>query len=331
MHGYQLIQEIARRSDGVWRPSAGSVYPALSLLEDEGLVRPDVRPEDEGGRKVFALTDAGRAYVTEHAGELAAPWDAVTGGVSDAMADLMGLIREVHFAAVQVLRTGDAQRVAQAHAVLAETTRSLYLVLAGEPGDEARRLLTCPWPSSGTESGQLDGQGHREGRVEDRRAGHPGRPQPVGRPPAIRRYATAASVASDADSRTASKCQGVSSRPIPAGTVACTIIEPEMLAMASRVLPCLAQITALSTSGSSVATGASSSATAAGGRPERGAGPLQLLDEQLRGEDDHHQRDPSVWATTAQRGGAAVPRHRRSASRSSAECAGSSPDSSRRT
>jgi DNA-binding PadR family transcriptional regulator len=132
MHGYQLIQEIARRSDGVWRPSAGSVYPALALLEDEGLVRPQVAPDDEGGKKVFVLTDAGRTYVTEHADELADPWDAVTGGVSDSMAELMGLIREVHGAAVQVLRSGDSARVEQARTVLAQTRRSLYLVLAGE-------------------------------------------------------------------------------------------------------------------------------------------------------------------------------------------------------
>ncbi len=133
MHGYQLIQEIASRSDGVWRPSAGSVYPALALLEDEGLVRPDVRTDEEGGRKVFTLTDAGRTYVTEHAAELAAPWDTVTGGVSDSMTELMGVIKEVHFAAVQVLRTGDTERVDKARAVLSDARRALYLVLAGEP------------------------------------------------------------------------------------------------------------------------------------------------------------------------------------------------------
>ena len=132
MHGYQLIQEIARRSDGVWRPSAGSVYPALSQLEDEGLVRPQVAPDDEGGKKVFVLTEAGEAYVSEHANELADPWDAVTGGVSDSMAELMRLIREVHGAAVQVLRTGDSARIDQAHSILAQTRRSLYLVLAGD-------------------------------------------------------------------------------------------------------------------------------------------------------------------------------------------------------
>src|SRR5881396_519230 len=55
-NGYGLMQEIERRSDGVWRPSPGSVYPALALLEDEGLVR----TTEEDGRKVFTLTDAGR-------------------------------------------------------------------------------------------------------------------------------------------------------------------------------------------------------------------------------------------------------------------------------
>ena len=132
MHGYQLIQEIAQRSDGVWRPSAGSVYPALSQLEDEGLVKPQTSTEEEGGRKVFALTDEGRTYVSEHADELANPWDAVTGGISDSMAELMGLTREVSMAAVQVLRTRDNAKVEQARAILTQARRSLYLVLAGD-------------------------------------------------------------------------------------------------------------------------------------------------------------------------------------------------------
>ena len=57
-NGYQLIQEIAGRTSGVWRPSAGSVYPALQQLEDEGLIA----PEGEGRRRMYTLTDAGRAY-----------------------------------------------------------------------------------------------------------------------------------------------------------------------------------------------------------------------------------------------------------------------------
>src|SRR5215208_2879278 len=53
-NGYQLMQEIERRSEGVWRPSPGSVYPALQQLEDEGLVR----AEESDGSKRFVLTDA---------------------------------------------------------------------------------------------------------------------------------------------------------------------------------------------------------------------------------------------------------------------------------
>src|SRR5213079_3522103 len=57
-NGYGLMQEIERRSDGVWRPSPGSVYPALQQLEDEGLVR----STESDGRRVFELTEAGRAH-----------------------------------------------------------------------------------------------------------------------------------------------------------------------------------------------------------------------------------------------------------------------------
>jgi DNA-binding PadR family transcriptional regulator len=147
MHGYQVIQEIAARSDGIWRPSAGSVYPALSLLEDEGLVRPDVRPDDEGGRKVFALTDAGRRYVAEHADDLVAPWDAVTGGVSESAGQIMDLVRQVGFAAVQVLRSGDATSVESARRILDQSRRSLYLVLAGEDPVEGSTGPAGPSPA----------------------------------------------------------------------------------------------------------------------------------------------------------------------------------------
>jgi hypothetical protein len=55
-NGYAIMQEIEQRSNGVWAPSPGSVYPALSQLEDEGLIR----SEEQDGRKQFTLTDAGR-------------------------------------------------------------------------------------------------------------------------------------------------------------------------------------------------------------------------------------------------------------------------------
>src|SRR5688572_11894224 len=60
MHGYEMIQELESRTGGIWRPSPGSVYPTLQLLEDEGLIE----AEATGGRKRFTLTEAGRAEAT---------------------------------------------------------------------------------------------------------------------------------------------------------------------------------------------------------------------------------------------------------------------------
>src|SRR4029450_11675153 len=74
MNGYQIIQEIASRSGGAWKPSPGSIYPTLQQLEDEGLVRVEV----DGARRAYTLTDEGRSYVNEHADEVSAPWQAMT-------------------------------------------------------------------------------------------------------------------------------------------------------------------------------------------------------------------------------------------------------------
>ena len=74
MHGYEMIQEIAARSDNLWKPSPGSVYPTLQLLEDEGLI---VATETEGSKKLFELTDEGRAAVEKIE---TPPWTEITEG-----------------------------------------------------------------------------------------------------------------------------------------------------------------------------------------------------------------------------------------------------------
>jgi DNA-binding PadR family transcriptional regulator len=133
-NGYQIIQEISDRTDGVWRPSPGSVYPALQQLEDEGLIRPET---GESGRKAFTLTDEGRAYTESHADELAASWDAVTGSVDDGEVQLRQLIRQVMVAVSQVSQAGSAAQVKQAGKVLADTRRSLYRILAADEEEES--------------------------------------------------------------------------------------------------------------------------------------------------------------------------------------------------
>ena len=125
-NGYGLMQEIEARSNGAWRPSPGSVYPALSQLEDEGLVR----AQEAGGRKLFDLTEEGRTYVTEHADELGSPWEEVGGG--EPIGELRTLVFSVGAAVMQVVQAGTADQVAEAAKVLEETRRSLYRILAGD-------------------------------------------------------------------------------------------------------------------------------------------------------------------------------------------------------
>jgi DNA-binding PadR family transcriptional regulator len=125
-NGYGLMQEIERRSDGVWRPSPGSVYPALQQLEDEGLVR----AVESGGRKLFELTDTGREYVAEHRDRLAAPWAAVAGDVGEGVFELRGLAGQVTAALMQVAFTGSDAQVEEAKRILADARRALYRILA---------------------------------------------------------------------------------------------------------------------------------------------------------------------------------------------------------
>jgi len=134
-NGYQLMQEIERRSEGVWRPSPGSVYPALQQLEDEGLVR----AEESDGRKLFHLTDAGRAAASERGESEDAPWDSVGDSVDSDVLELMGVMRQVGMAAGQLAQIGTEEQLEAARTVLTDARRALYGILAEdapEPDDK---------------------------------------------------------------------------------------------------------------------------------------------------------------------------------------------------
>jgi len=128
-NGYQIIQEIGGRTQGVWKPSAGSVYPALQQLEDEGLIRAEA---GEDRRRNYTLTDEGRTYVEAHADELKASWDSVTGSVDDAAVQMHNLARQVAMATVQVAQAGSPAQVQQASKILADTRKALYRILAAD-------------------------------------------------------------------------------------------------------------------------------------------------------------------------------------------------------
>jgi DNA-binding PadR family transcriptional regulator len=133
LNGYQVIQQIAERSDGGWRPSPGSVYPTIAQLEDEGLVE----TSSADSRKVLRLTDAGRTYVEEHADELAALWEPFAEPQDDGDdANLKPVIGQTIAAVWQVAATGTPDQQRRAAGILAETRRQLYGLLADGPEEE---------------------------------------------------------------------------------------------------------------------------------------------------------------------------------------------------
>ena len=131
-NGYGIMQALEERTDGAWRPSAGSVYPALQLLEDEGLIR----SSEIDGRKLFELTDAGREHVAKRGEDQPAPWDQMKGDVPDETRATMGLVREIVTALSQVMTSGSADQKKQARTLLTGVRRDLYRILA-DGGDEA--------------------------------------------------------------------------------------------------------------------------------------------------------------------------------------------------
>jgi DNA-binding PadR family transcriptional regulator len=131
-NGYQIIQEIERRSGGLWRASAGSVYPALQLLEDEGLIE----GVEDSGRRELRLTEAGRKYANEHPDELAAPWASVADSLDQGARSLFEIVAAVGAATVQVGRAGSEAQIAKARQLLSETRKALYRILAEEDDPE---------------------------------------------------------------------------------------------------------------------------------------------------------------------------------------------------
>jgi DNA-binding PadR family transcriptional regulator len=124
MHGYHIMQELAERSGGIWRPSPGSIYPTLQQLADEGLIR----AEDAGGKKVYQLTDAGRAHVEEH--DAPPPWARFDMEDHSGLFALKDLAFQVGAAVMQVGAAGTDEQVAEAMEILADTRSRLYQLLA---------------------------------------------------------------------------------------------------------------------------------------------------------------------------------------------------------
>jgi DNA-binding PadR family transcriptional regulator len=128
-NGYQLMQTIEERSGGRWRPSPGSVYPALSQLEDEGFVQ--TIAQDSG--RAFEITDAGREYLKDR-DDASPPWETPDGPGAQTFHELRSLVFGLGKAAFQVVQEGNPEQWAQAIDVLDE---------ARPPGRRPRARNVC--------------------------------------------------------------------------------------------------------------------------------------------------------------------------------------------
>jgi DNA-binding PadR family transcriptional regulator len=123
MHGYEMIQEIAERSNGLWKPSPGSVYPTLQLLVDEGLI---VGTESEGSKKLFELTDDGRAAAAKVG---IPPWEQITDDAGPGHADLRSAVGQLMGAVAQSAYAASEEQQARILEILNTARREVYGVL----------------------------------------------------------------------------------------------------------------------------------------------------------------------------------------------------------
>ncbi|CAM2873822.1 PadR family transcriptional regulator [Mycobacterium intermedium] len=123
MHGYEMIQQIAERSNGLWKPSPGSVYPTLQLLDDEGLI---TATEADGSKKLFQLTEDGRAAAAKVE---TPPWEEIAEGVDPGHVNLATAGRQLFGAVAQSAHAATPEQQQRIVDVLNNARREIYGIL----------------------------------------------------------------------------------------------------------------------------------------------------------------------------------------------------------
>jgi DNA-binding PadR family transcriptional regulator len=121
-HGYAVMRRLEEQSGGLWRPSPGSVYPHLQMLEDEGMVG----SSEIDGTRTFHLTDAG---VAEAASGGPLPWQA-SGESDNQIRTLRLAVSQLMSAAKQLSGAGENAQVERGIAVIQKARKELYQILA---------------------------------------------------------------------------------------------------------------------------------------------------------------------------------------------------------
>lgn len=124
-HGYQLIKELEARQGGFYRPSPGSVYPTLQLLEEGGYLT----SEQVEGKRVYTITSSGRELLAErdNSGSLKDQVDP-----QQPLIELKNAVMELRAAVMQAARGGNLERVSRVREILKRAKREIYSILAEE-------------------------------------------------------------------------------------------------------------------------------------------------------------------------------------------------------
>lgn len=122
-HGYQLIREIELRWGGFYRPSPGSVYPTLQLLEEGNYLT----SEQLEGKKVYTITDSGKELLAQHE-----PSFSRLNAVEEQpqLIELKTTLRDLKEVITQLTRTGNKTKINQVVSRLKQLKREIYLMLA---------------------------------------------------------------------------------------------------------------------------------------------------------------------------------------------------------
>jgi DNA-binding PadR family transcriptional regulator len=120
-HGYEVMRRLEEMSGGLWRPSPGSVYPHLQMLEDEGMVR----SSEQDGSKTYQLTDAGSA---EAAAVPTMPWESAEG--EDVIRQLRHSMGQLMMAAKQLSGAGDESHIERGIDIIRKARQEIYRLLA---------------------------------------------------------------------------------------------------------------------------------------------------------------------------------------------------------
>jgi DNA-binding PadR family transcriptional regulator len=131
MHGYEIIQALTDQSGGTYQPSAGTIYPRLAKLEEEGLVT----KEADGRKTIYAITDAGRAELDGREPEL----EGIESEFTDSVRRLADEVRASVGEAMRTLKADLAVAAREARTEAANAAREART--AAEPRAEARMRL----------------------------------------------------------------------------------------------------------------------------------------------------------------------------------------------